>query len=197
MAYEINKSEHDALGYDLRKKVAEHRAALEAFARTENVPAPVAHDPIVETILREHGGELLVIDDTPPPRTFEQEKKRLFDNVDRDAEGKRGQYITQYGVGQTLVYSAKQREVARWSDADRPASVVAEDYPWANDRAARAGMPITDVLAEWETKTLEWFDAAIAIEAVREDAKEQIRAATSIEQAQAIYDSIVWPEAST
>jgi hypothetical protein len=196
MAYEILKSKHDQLGCDLAAEIAKYRAAIEAHATTENVAAPVA-DPLVEAIVREHGGEFVVIDDTPPPLTFEQTRTRLCACVNMDAERERGRHITMAGTGQAMIYAEKDREATRWANAGRPSTVSADEYPWASERAERIGEQPADVLAHWYDKISEWFAAARAIENVREDSKERIRAASSIEQAQAIYDSIVWPEAST
>lgn len=59
----VNKSLVDRLGFDLATAVADYTAALEAHKLSIGVPAPSAVD-IVEIIVKHHGGEFTIFDDT-------------------------------------------------------------------------------------------------------------------------------------
>lgn len=64
MTVQILKSELDRLGIGLDAAIFDYRNALAAHAMTVDQPAPVAH-PLVEQIVKAHGGAYEVIDDTP------------------------------------------------------------------------------------------------------------------------------------
>ncbi len=121
------------------------------------------------------------------------------DDVDRQAEAARRQWITS-GDGQALSYEAKRREAEAWAAAAGPRSPA--DYPWLRHRAARLnGVLEADateaqmqaVATEWNTKAAAWRDAGIAIEAVREQAKEDIDVAANADAVQAVLDGVIWP----
>lgn len=61
----INKSLVDHLGFDLSVAVSDFQQAVADHAFTVGIPAPTAPD-IVEAIVRQHGGQFVVIDDTAP-----------------------------------------------------------------------------------------------------------------------------------
>lgn len=65
MAAIIGLSIARALGFDLEAAVQSFRQQVEDHALTVDVPAPTAH-PVVEQIVRFHGGEFVIEDDTPP-----------------------------------------------------------------------------------------------------------------------------------
>ena len=69
---EVRKSYADMLGGDLAAAVKEFAAAVEAHRFTVGVPAPTAH-PLVEEIVRQHGGSFTIVDDTPPEKPKEPE----------------------------------------------------------------------------------------------------------------------------
>ena len=61
-----------ALGRELvNARIAAFRAAVAEHALTEGIPAPTDH-PLIERIVREHGGEYSVVDPpaSVPPRDF-------------------------------------------------------------------------------------------------------------------------------
>lgn len=129
---------------------------------------------------------------TPPAPTLDELKGRLRELVDEAAERERLRYITA-GAGQALVYEAKRTEVARWRARGEPAEPAPVDFPWAADRATRRDAALVDVLAEWSAQADAWAAIGIAIEHVREAAKEAIAGAADAAAARAIADAIEWP----
>jgi hypothetical protein len=65
MALIVNQATADALGFSLPAAVLAHKAAVEAHRLTVGVPAPTAH-PIVEAIVRQHGGLFSVVESEAP-----------------------------------------------------------------------------------------------------------------------------------
>lgn len=133
---------------------------------------------------------------TPPPAPvvdLEALRGGALATVDGDAERARLQFITR-GDGQTATYLAKQGEVERWRAAGAPADVaVGQGYTWAEKRAARRGAPVGAVLAEWGARVDAWTDVGQRIEDIREQAKEDIAAATDAPEIEAILAALVWP----
>jgi len=79
MAITLSKDDFLALGRQLiDAAIAEFQQALAAHAATVNVPAPTAH-PMIETIVRKHGGQYVVADRPPadPPRDLAAELDAL------------------------------------------------------------------------------------------------------------------------
>ena len=65
---------------DIARAVLDYMAALDAHASSVGEAAPVA-DPLIEAIVRVHGGAFVLVDDdapddSPPPVTYS--KRRLF-----------------------------------------------------------------------------------------------------------------------
>lgn len=112
--------------------------------------------------------------------------------IDAAAERAREKYITP-GAGQALVYEAKRTEVARWRAAESPAAPNAALYPWAADRAERLDVTIAAVLAVWAAQADAWAAVGIAIENVREAAKEVIDGAENAATVQAVVEGVTWP----
>jgi hypothetical protein len=82
MTLQIRKSQVEALGFDLSEAVITFRQALDHHALTVDVPAP-ATEPIVEAIVRYHGDQFAVIDDTPtPPPSFNHRQKTWLEFMD-------------------------------------------------------------------------------------------------------------------
>jgi hypothetical protein len=65
-AYEIVIDSYQALGFDLEAAVADFQVKLVAHAATIGVAAPTAHG-VVETIVRYHDGEFVIVPAPPPP----------------------------------------------------------------------------------------------------------------------------------
>lgn len=63
---EIYSDTYTAIGYDLSAAIAEYQAALEALAEDE--PGPGSPSALVVRIVKEHGGEFVII---PPPPAVE------------------------------------------------------------------------------------------------------------------------------
>lgn len=125
-------------------------------------------------------------------------KAQAMAEIDSQAEAARALWITP-GSGQTLAYEAKRREAERWIDDSAPDPVT---YPWAAGRAARlngvtvgavAVGQVQAVIDEWTAKVAAWEAAGIAIEDIREQAKEDIAAAADIAAVEAILAAIAWP----
>lgn len=121
-------------------------------------------------------------------------KAELKARVDRAAEAVRLRFITP-GAGQALVYEAKRTEVARWLAANKPTNPSASNYPWAAARAERLDVTIYAVLTEWDAQASAWAVVGIAIENVREAAKEAISTAADEAQANAALAGLTWPGA--
>lgn len=151
---------------------------------------------VAESIRRQTYEAWLVAGGVPDPSvgpSLATIKADLRARVDAMAGAERAKYITVV-PGQSEVYEAKKTEVARWRNAGEPADPSAALYRWAADRAVRLGVTIAAVLAEWVAQADAWTAVGIAIENVREGAKDAIAAAETLEAAQAIFNAIEWPE---
>jgi hypothetical protein len=51
------------LGYNLDRAIEDYAAAVEAHRTTVDVPAPSPPSPLVEAIVRNHGGVYMIVDD--------------------------------------------------------------------------------------------------------------------------------------
>lgn len=122
--------------------------------------------------------------------------------IDAQAETARLKFITTWS-GQALAYEAKRREADAWGMVIAAAGTpVLPDYPWMRGRAARLNgvaeaavtQPQMQVVAdEWAAKAAIWEAAGIAIENIREQAKEDLASALTIGDIDEILWSIVWP----
>jgi hypothetical protein len=83
MTLQVPLSGVEALGFDLSTAIADFRAALDRHSRTINEPAPTAH-PLVEEIVRGHGGSFEVHDDRPVP-TETDRRGALFLLIEEEA----------------------------------------------------------------------------------------------------------------
>lgn len=66
MTYVLSNEEAQALGFDLALTVARFAADLAAHRFTVDFPAPTSH-PVVERIVRDHGGRFQVLPPPPAP----------------------------------------------------------------------------------------------------------------------------------
>lgn len=119
-------------------------------------------------------------------------------DIDASAEAARARWITQ-GSGQALAYEAKRREAEAWAADGAPDPAT---YPWAAARAARlngvtvAAVTVAQaqaVIDEWTAMAAAWEAAGIAIEAIREQAKEDIALAPDTAAIDAIIAGLAWP----
>lgn len=134
-----------------------------------------------------------------PGPPLEDVRATAIERVDAQAEGERSRWITMES-GQALICEAKRREAEAWAIAISPRTLAG--YPFMRGRAARLnGVPEADateaqmqaVADEWLAKSAAWRDAGIAIEAVREQAKEDIAAAPDAAAVHAVLEGLAWP----
>lgn len=125
-------------------------------------------------------------------------KEQALAEVDGLAEAARGKWIT-LGPGQAMTYDAKRMEAERWAADGAPDPA---NYPWARARAARLnGVLEIDVtvgqaqavIGEWTARAAAWEAAGIAIEDIREQAKEDIAAAADQAAIDAVLTNLDWP----
>jgi hypothetical protein len=121
-------------------------------------------------------------------RSIPLTKAQVIAAIDDAAERERLKYITP-GSGQALVYEAKKAEVARWNSSNASEA----SFPWAKGRADRLGVSVLEVIATWEAQAGAWATVGIAIENVREAAKEAAAATKDDDAAMAVLDAIEWP----
>ncbi len=134
----------------------------------------------------------------PPPFTLDELKAAAVAEVDAQAEAARYRYITP-GAGQAMTYDAKGKETERWAADGAPDPA---NYPWARARAARLNgvtppevtvAQAQAVIDEWAAVIAAWEAAGIAIEDVREQAKEDIEAAADRAAVDAALAGLAWP----
>lgn len=137
--------------------------------------------------------------DAPPPPALADVAKLARARIDAAAERARAKWIT-IGAGQALTYAEKRREAEVWAGDSAPDPA---NYPWARARAARlngvAPSKVTKaqtqpVIDEWLAAAAAWTAAGIAIEDVREAAKDAIAAASDVASIDGIMAGVVWPE---
>ena len=121
------------------------------------------------------------------PLTLDEYKIKTIAEVNRRAEGKRTQYITE-GFGMQEVYKLKQDEIAKY--ALHPDG----EFPFAERRALRLGITVADVITEWGAIKSKLDYMFLLTEDIRESAKDQISAAESEEEINDILNSISWEE---
>ncbi len=131
--------------------------------------------------------------------TQEAEKAQLSEaqeaayvEIDTQAEEQR-QKVATPGDLMSAIYRQKQAEARDYNlVVDGGGTPNAGDYPLMVSRAARLGVALADVAAEWTAKTAAWVQVAASIEATREQVKEDVRAATALEKISAILDQLTW-----
>lgn len=103
-AMEIYGGTYEMLEYDLPAAIESYKAELVAFAKTVDVPAPVAI-ALVEQIVKEHGGEFVILPPLPPryPKPLPSDPKYYRSLAERD------ECIEASGVVQQAKIEAKQR----------------------------------------------------------------------------------------
>lgn len=98
--------------------------------------------------------------------------------------------IASSGFGQEMTYLAKEAQARAWLAAESPDNAA---YPLP---FAEIGITAPDMRSVCElivAKADEWIARAAALEALRLNSKQQIDAATSETEIDAIRDGIVWP----
>lgn len=134
----------------------------------------------------------------PPGPPLSEARAAALALIDASAETARQDFVTA-GDWQLLSYEAKRREAERWAADAAPAPA---NYPWARSRAARLAGVAEDavttaqaqaVITEWAARADAWEAAGIAIEYVREGAREAVTTAADAAAIDAMLADLVWP----
>ena len=91
---------------------------------------------------------------------------------------------------QDAVYLMKGDEAFAYPSDPNP---TADNYQMAFNEAQGRNKPVIDIIAEYCYNRVMWPIILGAIEGVRTGANDSIRAATTVEEIDAILDTIVWP----
>jgi hypothetical protein len=147
---QITREAADSLGFDLADAVASFAAEVEAHRDTVDVPAPTAH-PVVELIVRQHGGEFTILEppepepepDPGPPTVDDviaERERRLALGFDYDFGDDRGVHR----IGTTAQDMVGWREVTDLANACLAASAGATPIMIVTDTG-----PTTVTASEW------------------------------------------------
>ena len=137
------------------------------------------------------------------PPTFAETKEALKSRVDAAAENERLKYITN-GVGQSMTYTEKFNQAVDYSKKYAAHERDPKNAPEPNDNdylLLKAGLGVdgTSLIEVAETVTYAyaiWQKIGAAIEATRLESKAAIENAKTAEEAQAVFDTIKWPQPS-
>ena len=130
-------------------------------------------------------------------------KEKLKASVDAAAENERLKYITN-GVGQSMTYTEKFNQAVDYSKKYAAHANDPKNVPAPNDNdylLLKAGLGIDGktLIEVAETVTYAyaiWQKIGAAIEATRLESKAAIENAKTAEEAQAVFDTIKWPQPS-
>ncbi|WP_279110859.1 hypothetical protein [Bartonella apis] len=130
-------------------------------------------------------------------------KEQLKASVDAAAENERLKYITA-GVGQSMTYTEKFNQAVDYSKKYAAHANDPKNTPEPNDNdylLLKAGLGIDGktLIEVAETVTYAyavWQKIGAAIEATRLESKAAIENAKTAEEAQAVFDTIKWPQPS-
>jgi len=162
--------------------------------------------PVPDTVTQ--GWRLIEGEWQPPEQpelpALDDVKDDLKQRIDTAAETERLKYITP-GSGQAMTYQEKVAQAASYTkswlahtvDPDNAPEVNAAEYPLL---AASLGIDGDTLLEVAETVTYAyalWQQIGAAIEATRLLAKIAIDDAADIEDAQSIFDALIWPTPQT
>ena len=137
------------------------------------------------------------------PPTLAETKEALKARVDAAAETERLKYITA-GVGQSLTYTEKFNQAVDYSKKYAAHEQDPKNAPEPNEAdylLLKAGLGIDGktLIEVAETVTYAyavWQKIGAAIEATRLEGKAAIENAKTTEEAQAVFDTIKWPQPS-
>lgn len=121
MTYVISNEEAQALGFDLATTVAAFAAELSEHRFTVHVPAPTAH-PVVEHIVREHGGRFQILPEPPAPEIVEPPEPEV------------PQRISARQIRLQLLAIDKLTDVEAYVVAQAPETKIAWEYATEFDR---------------------------------------------------------------
>lgn len=126
----------------------------------------------------------------PPPVDLGDLKASLKAQIDADAEAERLKYITP-GAGQAMAYLQKAMEATAYLGETDPDPA---DYPLLAAEVGITGDTIADVAAVVDAHYQAWRVIGAAIEQARLGGKAAVDAAETVEDAQAAYDAVTWPD---
>lgn len=126
---------------------------------------------------------------SPPEVDLGNLKTSLKAQIDADAETERLKYITP-GAGQAMAYLQKAMEATAYLAATDPDPA---DYPLLAAEVGITGDTIADVATVVNAHYQAWRAIGAAIEQARLGAKAAVDAAETVEDAQAVYDGVIWP----
>ncbi|UXN05264.1 hypothetical protein [Bartonella sp. HY761] len=132
--------------------------------------------------------------------TLLEVKTALKSAIDHDAEIARLKYITP-GVGQSMTYQEKVNQAANYSkalaaylkDPDNNKAPNENEYLLLKSSLGIDGDTLAEVAENITWAYALWEQVGAAIETIRLQTKASIDTATTVEQAQAIFDAVKWP----
>lgn len=127
-----------------------------------------------------------------PPVDLGELKTGLKVQIDADAETERLKYITP-GAGQAMAYLQKAMEATAYLAATDPDPA---DYPLLAAEVGITGDTIADVAAVVDAHYQAWRVIGAAIEQARLGGKAAVDATETVEDAQAAYEAVAWPNPS-
>lgn len=133
-------------------------------------------------------------------KSVELLKIKLNKHIDLDAEKERLKYITD-GTGQAMTYQEKIAQAATYSSAfyAYKSNAVnnkvpnAAEYPLLSASLGIDGDSLLEVAENITYAYAMWQQVGAIIETVRLQSKAAIDKAKTIDEAQAVFDAIVWP----
>ncbi|WP_182417152.1 hypothetical protein [Bartonella sp. HY038] len=127
-------------------------------------------------------------------------KINLKRQIDIDAEAERLKYITP-GVGQSMTYQEKVNQAANYSkalaahlkDPDNLKAPNENEYLLLKSSLGIDGETLAEVAENITWAYALWEQVGAAIETIRLQTKAAIDTATTVEEAQGIFDAVKWP----
>ena len=137
------------------------------------------------------------------PQTLDETKESLKARVDAAAENERLKYITA-GVGQSMTYTEKFNQAVDYSkkyaaheqDPKNALEPKDDDYLLLKAGLGIDGKTLIEVAETVTYAYAIWQKIGAAIEATRLESKASIENAKTEEEAQAVFDTIKWPQPS-
>ena len=122
-----------------------------------------------------------------PNPTIAELREIAIDEIDTQAEAARMQYLTK-GDAQGQVYADKQAELEKYATDPQGA------FPYAEQRAARHGITVADIMLEWLQIATQVKYMLLVSEGIRETAKDAVSIAENQEQVDTIISGLNWSE---
>ena len=103
--------------------------------------------------------------------------------VKSTASNKYSQYASS-APGKDAVYAAKQSEAVQYG-------IDATVGPYMQARINKTGEPATAIAAEWSAKSAAWNALAVQIDAIQDNATQQINAAATVAECETIANAAI------